>query len=73
MGRGAELYSQSGQPEPVQPTYIVATLPGENQPEFLLVLPFTPRGKDNLIGLMVARCDGDHLGEIVVLQLPSRS
>jgi hypothetical protein len=60
---------QSGQPEPVQPTYIVATLPGEKQPEFLLVLPFTPRGKDNLIGWMAARCDGDHLGELIFYQL----
>ena len=51
------------------PTYVVATLPGENKPEFLLMLPFTPRNKDNLIGLMVARCDGDHLGEMVVLLL----
>src|SRR6185437_8573086 len=34
-----------------------------------LLLPFTPRTKDNLIGLMLARCDGAHLGEIVVLQL----
>ena len=31
--------------------------------------PFTPRGKDNLIGLMAARCDGEHLGEIEVLML----
>jgi hypothetical protein len=60
---------QTGQPEPVQPTYIVATLPGEKEPEFLLVLPFTPRGKDNLIGWMAARCDGDHLGELIFYQL----
>ncbi len=60
---------QTGQPEPVQPTYIVATLPGEKQPEFLLVLPFAPRGKDNLIGWMAARCDGDHLGELIFYQL----
>jgi uncharacterized protein len=63
------VYGQSGQPEPVQPTYIVATLPGEKVPEFLLVLPFTPRGKDNLIGWMAARCDGDHLGELIFYQL----
>jgi uncharacterized protein len=60
---------QTAQPEPVEPTYIVATLPGEKQPEFLLVLPFTPRGKDNLIGWMAARCDGDHLGELIFYQL----
>jgi hypothetical protein len=47
----------------------VATLPGQDKPEFLLLTPFTPRNKDNLIGLMVARCDGPNLGEIVVLQL----
>jgi uncharacterized membrane protein (UPF0182 family) len=63
------LFGQSGQPEPVQPTYVVATLPGERQPEFLLILPFTPRAKDNLIGWMAARCDGDHLGDLVFFQL----
>ena len=56
----------------VQPTYIVATLPGEKQPEFLLILPFTPRAKDNLIGWMAARCDGEHLGELVFFQLPKQ-
>jgi len=53
----------------VDPVYIVATLPGETKPEFLLLMPFTPRNKDNLIGLMAARCDGEHLGDVVVLQL----
>lgn len=53
----------------VTPTYIVATLPGEEKAEFLLLLPFTPRNKDNLIGLMVARCDGPNLGDLVMLQL----
>jgi uncharacterized membrane protein (UPF0182 family) len=60
---------QGSQPGPVTPTYVVATLPGENKPEFLLMLPFTPRSRDNLIGLMMARCDGEHLGEKVVLLL----
>jgi hypothetical protein len=66
------VFSQSGQPEPVQPTYVVATLPGETKPEFLLILPFTPRAKDNLIGWMAARCDADHLGELVFFQLPKQ-
>jgi uncharacterized membrane protein (UPF0182 family) len=63
------LYGQESRPEPVTPTFVVATLPGEEQPEFLLLIPFTPRNKDNLIGLMAARCDGPHLGELVFLQL----
>jgi uncharacterized membrane protein (UPF0182 family) len=66
------LFGQSGHPEPVQPTYVVATLPGEKQPEFLLILPFTPRAKDNLIGWMAARCDGEHLGDLVFFQLPKQ-
>ena len=61
--------AQEGQQEPVSPTYVVASLPDQSQAEFMLLLPFTPRNKDNMIGLMLARCDGQHLGEIVVLQL----
>ncbi len=66
------LYGQSGKPEPMSPTYVVATLPGETNPEFLLIVPFSPRGKDNLIGWMAARCDGDHLGELIYFQLPKQ-
>lgn len=53
----------------IQPAYVMATLPGESQAEFLLILPFTPRGKDNMIGLMAARSDPAHFGELVLLQL----
>jgi len=63
------IQGQGGHPEPVAPAYVVASLPGEDQAEFLLIVPFTPRNKDNMIGLMVARCDGEHLGDLVVLQL----
>jgi uncharacterized membrane protein (UPF0182 family) len=63
---------QGGKPEPVTPNYLVATLPGETAPEFLLTIPFTPHNKQNLIGLMVTRCDAEHLGEIVFLQLPKQ-
>jgi len=61
--------SQSGKPEPMDPFYMVASLPGEDHAEFMLMLPFTPRNKTNLSGLMMARCDGDQLGNVVVLQL----
>jgi uncharacterized membrane protein (UPF0182 family) len=66
---GQSLAGESGSAAPMSPTYIVATLPGETEPEFILMLPFTPRGKDNLIGWMAARCDGDKLGELVYFQL----
>jgi hypothetical protein len=47
----------------------MASLPGSDKPEFLLVVPFTPRAKDNLVGLMVGHCDGEELGKLTVLQL----
>ncbi len=61
--------SGNGEPKPVTPTYVFATLPGETKPEFLLMTTFTPLSKENLIGVMLARCDGPKLGEVVVLQL----
>ncbi|HCC59110.1 MAG TPA: UPF0182 family protein [Solibacterales bacterium] len=64
--------STSGQNSTAQsatPTYVVATLPGEDKPEFMLMTTFTPFSKENLIGVMLARCDGEHLGERVVLAL----
>jgi uncharacterized membrane protein (UPF0182 family) len=67
------VQGQDNRPQPVTPTYVVATLPGETKAEFLLVMPFTPRSKDNMIGLMVARCDGEHLGELVFLQLSKQA
>ena len=63
------IQGQESRPQPVPPTYVVANVPGEETPEFLLILPFAPRNKDNLIGLMVARCDGEHLGQLLFLQL----
>ena len=56
-----------------KPTYLLAALPGQETPEFILTMPFTPRGKDNLIGTMIARCDGEHLGEMEVLQLSKQA
>jgi len=67
------IYGQESRPQQVAPTYVVANLPGETKPEFLLALPFTPRNKDNLIGLMVARCDGANLGELRFLQLSKQA
>ncbi len=60
---------QNAEPKPVSPSYVFATLPGETKPEFLLMTTFTPLSKENLIGVMLARCDGDKLGEVVVMQL----
>lgn len=65
--------TQDRQPESMAPTYLIAQLPGEATPEYLLILPFTPRNKDNMIGLLAARCDGEHLGQLVLLELSKQA
>ncbi len=63
------ISGQGQKPETVKPTYLAATLPGSDKIEFVLLTSFTPRSKQNLIGVMIARCDGEHLGELDVLKL----
>ena len=53
--------------------HMVMRLPGEPQAEFIFMVPFTPRGKDNLSSWMVARNDGEHYGQLVVYRLPKQS
>ena len=54
----------------MQPNYYIAKLPGEEKAEFFNSLPFTPRSKQNMTALMVARNDGDAYGELVLYQFP---
>lgn len=50
--------------------YVLMRLPGQSQPEFLLIQPFVLHGKTNLIAWLAARQDGEHYGEYAVFQLP---
>jgi uncharacterized membrane protein (UPF0182 family) len=56
--------------QPVQPYYLNMRLPGEQREEFLLMLPFTPRGKDNMIAWLAARSDGEQYGKLLVYKYP---
>jgi len=53
--------------------HIIMKLPGEKDPEFIFMTPFTPRGKDNLAAWMVARMDGDNYGKLSVYRFPKQS
>ena len=56
----------------VTPSYLVLQNPGEDQEEFVLMLPFTPAGdKKNLVGWMVARNDGPNYGQLISYEVPS--
>ncbi len=54
----------------MEPYYTVMKLPDEDREEFIVMLPFSPRGKQNLSAWMVARSDGDGYGELRVYRFP---
>jgi uncharacterized membrane protein (UPF0182 family) len=49
--------------------HIIMKLPGESREEYVYMVPFTPRGKDNLAAWMVARNDGAEYGRLRVYRL----
>ncbi len=55
---------------PMTPNYYIMKLPGENDVEFINSIPYTPSGKRNMTGLLVARNDGKNYGELVMYQMP---
>ncbi len=59
-----------GQREPMEPYYTIMKLPGEKREEFILMLPFNPKRKDNLSAWMAARSDGEAYGKMVVYRFP---
>ena len=50
--------------------YYILNLPGEKKAEFVNSIPFTPSDKQNLSGLLMARNDGEHYGQLVLFKLP---
>ena len=64
----SEIYGMEKQQ--MQPNYYIAKLPGEEKAEFFNSLPFTPKSKQNMTALMVARNDGDNYGQLVLYQFP---
>ncbi len=55
---------------PVEPYYVTMRLSGGLQPEFVLILPFAPSNRDNMIAWMAARNDTPSYGELVVYRFP---
>jgi uncharacterized protein len=51
---------------PVAPYYVIMGLPNEASEEFLLLQPFAPLDKKNMVAWMAARMDGDKYGQLVV-------
>ena len=56
--------------QPMEPYYLIMRLPEAAQEEFVLILPFTPSGKPNLVGWLAARNDGEHYGSLISYTFP---
>ena len=65
------LQTSFGRSSTLQPYYIVARLPDEDREEFLLIQPFTPVDRHNLVAWIAARSDAPHYGELVLFRFPS--
>jgi len=65
---GHEIYGTKERE--IRPGYFIAKLPGEKNAEFINSVPFTPRSKQNMTAIMIARNDGSDYGKLVLYRFP---
>ncbi|GHV31073.1 UPF0182 protein [Synergistales bacterium] len=66
------ITTPQGQQRRIRPNYVTMQLANGEPPEFAMIAPFMPTGRNNLIGWMAARCDPANYGELIVYQLPKQ-
>ena len=72
--RGRFVDTEGQEFTPMLPYYLLMKLPGEEDLSFLLMQPFTPRGRPNMVSFMVAKSGPlEEYGRIVEYELPSDS
>jgi uncharacterized membrane protein (UPF0182 family) len=57
-------------PVEMTPYYVIMRLPGVATEEYVLIMPFTPPGKQNMITWLAARSDGEHYGKLLAFRYP---
>ena len=57
----------------MEPYFVNMRLPGSEQLEFLLMRPFTPTQKQNMVSWLAARNDSDQYGKLVLFKFPKQS
>jgi uncharacterized membrane protein (UPF0182 family) len=67
------LQTYEGSEQVMQPYYVVMRLPDQQKDEFILILPFTPSNKDNMIAWMAARSNGQEAGKLLLYEFPKQS
>ncbi|MDD4586784.1 MAG: UPF0182 family protein [Heliobacteriaceae bacterium] len=65
-------FTVAGNQQPMEPYYTLMKLPGKTEAEFILMMPFTPAKKDNMIAWMAARADGENYGHLLVYAFPKQ-
>jgi uncharacterized protein len=65
-----EIYGN--QQQPVAPYYLITKLPTETSEEFILLLPFTPVSRNNLIAWLAGRSDDEDYGKLLLYQFPKQ-
>ena len=66
----APMEKYAGQVQAMDPYYILTKLPGSDKLEYLLMTPFTPQNRDNMISWMAARSDFPEYGKMLFYELP---
>lgn len=67
------VQTYEGNEQVMQPYYVVMRLPDTQKEEFILILPFTPSNKDNMIAWMAARSNGQEYGKLLLYEFPKQS
>ena len=65
-----EKFGQEDTLQEVEPYYVIMRLPGQEEEEFVLLMPYTPSQRQNLIGWLAARSDGENYGKLVAFNFP---
>lgn len=65
-----EIYGD--EPRFVEPYYLITSLPSVQTEEFILLLPFTPKERSNLVAWLAARSDGENYGKLLLYTFPKQ-
>jgi uncharacterized membrane protein (UPF0182 family) len=66
----SEIYS--GSEQVMESYYTIMSLPPSQTKEFIMLIPFTPKDKNNMIAWLAARSDGANYGKLVLYQFPKQ-
>ncbi len=69
-----QIYGPSGsasESELVESSYLIMKLPDSDKEEFILMVPYTPQRKNNMISWFAVKNDGDNYGQLKLYTFPS--